>query len=64
MAKMQLFCKYLSTKEFDIYHTNYRYEGIELDAESYGYFYGQTFLGMLGRRDLAEHLNEVKEKRI
>lgn len=63
MARHQLFNKYLSTKEYDVYHANYNYSDIELDAEKSGFFNASVFLGMLDRRDLSDRLREIRVKR-
>ena len=61
MARHQLFRKYLTTTDYDVYRMNYAYSGIELDAERFGYLKGPVFLERLGRADLAEKLREDKE---
>ena len=62
-ARHYLFSKYLSTNEFSIYHNNYNYSDIELDAEKSGFFNASVFLGMLDRRDLAEKLRTTRIER-
>lgn len=61
MAYFELFEKYLSNEDYKAYDLNYKYSEIELDAEKFGFFYGQTFLLMLGRKDLADKLKPIKK---
>ena len=61
MAYFELFEKYLSNEDYKAYDLNYKYSEIELDAEKFGFFYGQTFLLMLGRKDLANKLKPIKK---
>lgn len=66
MARHILFSKYLKSKDYDVYHLNYRYSDIELDAENYGFYYSKVLLSTMGRRDLAEKVREkesLKHKR-
>lgn len=66
MARHVLFSKYLKSNDYDVYKINYRYSGIELDAEDYGYYYSKVLLSTMGRRDLAEKVREnetLKHKR-
>ena len=61
IALIHLFSKYLSTKDYDAYHRNYRYSGAELDAETAGYANAKIFLRMFGRHDLADKIKENQE---
>ena len=63
MAIRRLFQKYLSTTKYDSYHRNYRYSGIELDAEKYGFYYGSRVLYDLDRKDLFNKLLILKDRR-
>ena len=62
MAVMDLFSKYLSTSKYDLYHRNYKYSGIELDAEKYGFYYGSLVLTILDRADLRESLRNLEKQ--
>lgn len=44
MTKRVLFSKFLSTKDYDNYRQNYRFEPIERDAETTGYFKTRVML--------------------
>ena len=61
LAQSKLFNKYLNTKDYNSYHTNYRYSTIELDAEKSGHWNAGVFFRMFNRVDLAE---AVRENRI
>ncbi len=61
MAQRRLFHKYLNTSDYDSYKLNYRYSGIELDAEKHGHWDAGVILSTFGRGDLAE---EVRNNRI
>ena len=56
MAQRELFCKYLNTFDYDSYHENYRYSGIEIDAEKHGHWDAVVLLSAFGRKDLAERV--------
>ena len=63
MARQLLFETYIKQNVFKLYKDNYQYLGIELDADSYGYYYSTILLQTLGRKDLADKLQkEAKEK--
>lgn len=61
LAQMELFYKYLNTSDYDSYHDNYKYSGIEIDAEKHGHWDAGVILSTFGRNDLAE---EVRNDRI
>lgn len=62
-ARHELFVKYLMTEDYDVYHKNYRYSGIELDAEETGYANAAALLSSFGRNDMAEEVrNQRREK--
>ena len=67
LASISLLRKYYKSsnpKVYDIYKTNYRYQSIELDAESAGYFNSRVILNMLGRKDLADTILEERQERL
>lgn len=59
MARSQLFMKYLKSDSYDVYHDNYKYTDIEMDAENYGLYYSEILLQTLGREDLAQKVKEL-----
>ena len=59
MARNQLFMKYLKSDSYDVYHNNYKYTDIEMDAENYGLYYSEILLQTLGREDLAQKVKEL-----
>ena len=64
MAVQKLFTKYLSREDYNEYKLNYRYVGIELDAEEYGFYFSKVLLSSLGRNDLCEKLRDLEKIRI
>lgn len=54
---------YFSEKRYDVYHNNYRFEQIEQDAEYIGYTQAIIYLDMLGFKDEAKKLSDVKTKK-
>ncbi|MBR5369851.1 MAG: hypothetical protein IK137_00945 [Bacilli bacterium] len=64
MARHLLFEKYINTDAFNVYKKNYKYSGIELDAEGYGYYYSTILLQTLGRKDLADKIQEDAKKNL
>ncbi len=63
MARHQLFNKYLYSEDYDVYHLNYHYSDIELDAELNGFWNSGIILGMLNRRDLSEKVRNLRKER-
>ena len=59
MARHLLFIKYLKSDKYDVYHVNYKYTDIELDAESHALFYSEVLLQTLGRDDLAKRVSKL-----
>ena len=64
MARQLLFERYINKDVFQLYKDNYQYLGIELDADSYGYYYSTVLLQTLGRKDLADKLQEEAKERL
>ena len=62
IAISHLFSKYLDTKTYNSYHTNYKYSGIELDAEIYGHSNAVVFLNDYERKDLSKNVKENRKK--
>lgn len=56
VATRNLFGKYLNTKDYNSYHDNYRYAGIELDAEREGHRAASIFFMAHERNDLADNV--------
>ena len=54
---------YSSEKGYDVYHNNYRFEQIEQDAENIGHNYARTYLDVLGFKDEARKISEIKTKK-
>ena len=55
---------YFSEKGYDVYHSNYRFEQIEQDAEYIGHNQAIVYLYVLGFKDEAKKLRDIKTKRI
>ena len=60
MARYNLFFKYLKSKKYDIYHLNYYYSGIEINADDFGFYKGGVLLKTLGRDDLRRKLSLIE----
>lgn len=60
MARHLLFNKYLNTDVYNVYDRNYRYSGIELDADDYGYYYSKVLLQTLDRSDLSDKVQRME----
>ena len=60
VAQRRLGYFYLDTDSYNSYRENYRYTGIELDAEKMGYFNGGVFFRVFGRPDLADEVFQDK----
>ena len=54
---------YSSEKNYDVYHNNYRFEQIEQDSENIGHNYARTYLDVLGFKDEAKKISEIKTKK-
>ena len=54
MASRYLFSKYLDSANYSSYRKNYKYSGIEIDAEKIGHHKAGVFFTMYQKNDLAE----------
>lgn len=54
---------YFSEKGYDVYHSNYRFEQIEQDAEHIGHNQAIVYLDVLGFKDEAKKLRDIKTKK-
>ena len=61
-AQNQLFCKYLNTKEYNSYHRNYQYSGIEIDAELVGHTSASIFFTMFNKQEMATKVRENRRQ--
>lgn len=62
IATFYLFSKYLNTGTYDSYHTNYKYSGIELDAEIYGHSGAIVFLNQFDKKDYSQDVKNNRQK--
>ena len=67
MSQFRLFCKYLSTADYDSYHKNYTYSTIEQDAEEHGHLDTTIFFDMFDKKILGNiardnRLNVVRKR--
>ena len=62
IATFNLFAKYLNTSTYDSYHNNYKYSGIEIDAEVNGHSSAIVFLNQFDKKDYSQDVKDNRQK--